>query len=311
MKSIFLALSIFPQLSLAADISIEKITGIDAHAIVISGSIQSSDAESFTNRISGIKNAVVILDSAGGDIPASLAIGRSIRGRGFSTGVPDNTLCTSSCALIWLAGVNRFAEESSFLGFHAAYIYKDGRASEEGVANALVGAYLNELGLSESAIIFATSAPPEGVERLDKNKAELVGISYSSVRDPIKGAGSTRKEFNPSTRTDFMKSRSPHDPILAVQRFYHALSIADGNMASAQVTPEKRGNGPFNEKNITSFFRSLEEPLVITSIEQVSDDTVKVQYKYRATRTQCIGIAIVETEYFFGNTLIKSIRANC
>jgi hypothetical protein len=213
--------------------------------------------------------------------------------------------------LIWLAGSQRFAEESSFVGFHAAYIYKNGKPAETGVGNALIGSYLNDLGLSDRAIVFVTSAPPEGIERLDRRKAELVGISYRSVNDASAGVVTTPIKTIPIVRTDVGITTLPYDPVLAVTRFYRALSAADGNAASALVVPEKRGIGPFNERSIASFFGSMQEKLVVQSIEKISIDSVQVSYKYRVNKTQCIGTAIVSTEYVLGNTLIRGIKANC
>lgn len=297
--------------SMAADIRLQRIDGSDVYLIVLSGAIERLDSERFTNQASNIKKAVVILDSSGGAVIDGLAIGRYIRNRGFSTAVPDNTLCASSCALIWLAGKQRFAEESSFVGFHAAYVYKNGKPSETGVGNALIGAYLNDLGLSDRAIVFVTSAPPEGIERLDRRKADMVGIVYKSVAELNSSGNSGVGDSPPSKRTEAGISTSPYDPVAIVGRFYKALAIADGNAASALVVPEKRGIGPFNERNIASFFGSMREPLTVQSIDKLDKDTVQVRYTYRVTKTQCDGTAVVQTEYVLGNTLIRSIKANC
>ena len=42
------------------------------------------------------------------------------------------------------------------IGFHAAYVVQSGIASETGSGNALVGAYLANMGLPDSAVIYAT-----------------------------------------------------------------------------------------------------------------------------------------------------------
>lgn len=311
MKLFILLFCLFSSIAIAADIRLQRLSGSDARLIVVSGPIERLDADRFINQTVGVTKAVVILDSGGGAVIDALAIGRSIRRRGFFTAVPDNTLCASSCALIWLAGKQRFAEENSIVGFHAAYIYKNGKTSETGVGNALIGSYLNDLGLSDTAIIFVTSAPPEGIERIDRRKAALVGIAYRSVKDFNEASGEGPNESIPSTRTDAGVTTAPYDPVSIVKKFYKALSIADGNAASALVVPEKRGIGPFNERNITSFFGAMREPLAIQSVEKVSSDTVKVKYTYRVSETQCVGAATVKTEYLLGNTLIQSIKANC
>ncbi len=51
------------------------------------------------------------------------------------------TLCTSSCVIAWVGGSKCFISS---------------------VGNALVGAYLNQLGMSESAITYITPAAAKG-----------------------------------------------------------------------------------------------------------------------------------------------------
>lgn len=96
-----------------------------------------------------------------------------------------------------------------------------------------------------------------------------------------------------------------------VAKFYRALSTADGAAAAALVIPAKRGRGPFQKEKISAFYGSFREPLAIRSIRAVDENLVEAKYRYRATKTPCEGIAIVETESVHQQTLIRSIRANC
>ena len=100
--------------------------------------------------------------------------------RGFATAVAPGTLCASACALTWLAGSPRYFDITSKLGFHAAYQVVDGKATESGVGNALVGAYLNQIGLPDNAIVYVTSAPPEGIEWLTP-QTETPKVGYSDL----------------------------------------------------------------------------------------------------------------------------------
>lgn len=310
MKNLFWFLLLAANVASAAVISVRRLPNEDLHIVVLSGDIERSDAERFSEKVNGISKAVVVLDSPGGSVLDGISIGRSIRSKGYHTAVPDQTLCASSCALIWLGGLQRFAEDTSLVGFHAAYVYRNGKAVEIGVGNALIGSYLNELGLSDSAIIFVTNAPPEGIERLDRRKAQQVGIAYRSVKAPP-SANDTSRAALPATRTEVGIRPNAYDPVTAATRFYKALRAADGNAAAALVVPEKRGIGSFNERNISSFYGGLKEPLTVESIELVSGDAVQVKHSYRFTKTRCAGIATVSTEYLMGNTLIKGIKANC
>jgi hypothetical protein len=56
----------------------------------------------------GVQHAVVFLDCPGGDLTAAIDIGWSIRQRSFPTALTDNAICSSACAIIWLAGTTRY-----------------------------------------------------------------------------------------------------------------------------------------------------------------------------------------------------------
>lgn len=286
----------------SADISRNRYENTNTYFVIVSGTIEKDDDVKFKAIASGLSDAIVILDSPGGSLIPGMEIGRFVRANGFFTAVPENTLCASSCALIWVAGTKRFAERNSFIGFHAAYIYKNGVPVESGVANALVGSYLSKLGLSDNTIVFITNAPPEGIARLDSYTADRIGLPYSSV---------TSQGSNLSHRGEFRVTERKYSPIDTVRTFYEALSIADGDTAASLVIPEKRGIGPFNQRNMSTFFGSMKERLKIVSLNQVDSNTVEVKYTYRYSKIQCNGTALVETKHFMGNTLINRIRANC
>ena len=245
----------------------------------MSGTIESGDGAKFSRIVEDTKNGLVILDSPGGAVLSGLEIGRQIKSKNLMTGVPSSTLCASSCALIWLAGSTRYAEESSIVGFHAAYVIRNGKQVETGVGNALIGAYLNELGLSDRAIIFVTQAPPEGIEQLTKFKGGQIGIAYKSVAE----ISPTR-----STKKDFQIADQLYDPFKVAVSFYQSLSLGDGSAAAALVVPEKRGIGPFNERNIGQFFGSMQEPLKVNSVRLIGSDTVEVNYTYRFTKSPAL-----------------------
>lgn len=269
----------------------------DGKVVTIHGTIQIGDEDVFAAAIKRSPAAIVELNSGGGSVDAALEIGRHIRKLRLATTVLPGTPCASACALVWLAGVARYADDSSFIGFHAAYIYRHGVPVESGAANALVGAYLNELGLPTSAVRFVTSAPPQGIARLERTIATRLGITYTSMRD-----APSRQVAQPAP---------PTSPAVVVEAFYKALAAADGASASSLVVPAKRGYGPFNEQNISSFYRNMAEPLTVDAVEQTGTDTFTVKYRYRVTRSECNGIAQVRTQTFMGSTLIERIHANC
>ncbi len=135
----------------------------DLGSIRIVGTITDGDATRFGQLVASIpeKNALIILSSPGGSIQDGLSIGEVIRAKGYRTIVFDE--CSSVCSLIWLAGAVRLVDESSAIGFHAAYTKDGPNVRESGLANAMVGAYLTKLGLSYAVVAFTTSAPPEKI----------------------------------------------------------------------------------------------------------------------------------------------------
>jgi len=84
--------------------------------------------------------------------------------------------CASAFGLAWPGGVRRLVHPDAKIGFHAAYVEKGGQTSESGAGNALLGAYLNQLGLQQSAIIYLTSAAPSDMQWLPVNEAKSIGI---------------------------------------------------------------------------------------------------------------------------------------
>ncbi|MDR3496072.1 MAG: hypothetical protein P4L82_15855 [Ancalomicrobiaceae bacterium] len=283
-----------------------QLSGFDF--VVISGAITQDDGPAFADKIANLSSGAVVLDSQGGATVTAIEIGKTIRQKGFATIVPDNTLCASACALIWLAGAPRVASDTAHVGFHAAYVENNGSMAESGAGNALVGAYLNGLGLTQKAILFVTSAPPQGMEWLDQKNAGTVGIDFTDMG----ATNNPLRNMMPEAMMEKMTENEAYDPEGVVTKFYAALTRADGNGAAAFVIPEKRGMGPFNERNIASFFGSMREHLHVSTLSRLDKDSVKVDYSYLyANGKRCTAHATVTTVYAYGRTLIKGIRANC
>ncbi len=145
------------------------------HVIEITGTIEPGDGQKFANIALTAGDAIVVLSSDGGTLSDSLDIGRAIRIKKFATYIPDHSSCVSGCALIWLAGTSRYMSSSAKVGFHAAYSRTSGEITSSG--NAVVGSYLNSLGLTDNAIYFLTAAAPTGMLWLTPAQAEKLGIN--------------------------------------------------------------------------------------------------------------------------------------
>jgi hypothetical protein len=67
--------------------------------VVITGTIDLADKDEFLRKIAPLQSAIVSFSSDGGSLLAGLQIGETIRLKNFSTLVPDQARCASSCAL--------------------------------------------------------------------------------------------------------------------------------------------------------------------------------------------------------------------
>jgi hypothetical protein len=144
--------------------------------ITLNGLIGPDDAEAFKVKAHLFPGkATATLSSPGGNLLAAFAIGEFIRLRGWNTYVSDE--CNSACALIWLGGAQRLMTPDAKIGFHAASV----NGQETGLGNAALGAYLNRIGLSREAVIYATQAGPDNITYLTPSEAKRVGIEVSVV----------------------------------------------------------------------------------------------------------------------------------
>lgn len=165
-----------PIFSRAAEFSKSKSRNGGPDTIVVVGQLSLGDEKQFINAALNSENAIVVFQSPGGNLFAGIEIGKAVRLKGFSTIVPDGVQCASACALAWLGGRARFLSGTARVGFHAAYINAEGQAAVSSAGNALVGAYLNQLGLPTSAIVYITGTPPDGMQWLNFADARRYGI---------------------------------------------------------------------------------------------------------------------------------------
>ena len=204
----FLAYLCVASPAFAAQIVVDR----DADPVIVTvvGTLVGSDSQKFIDAISGVRKAIIVFSSDGGSAIAGISIGKTIRFRNFMTAVPDGVRCASACALAWLGGTNRYMSADARIGFHAAYTSENGRVQESGVGNALIGSYLGNLGLSDAAVIYITSAHPEDIQWLTMADARRFGIDVALL-PPMPDLSRSREPSplpSPSTRS------SPPTPTL-------------------------------------------------------------------------------------------------
>jgi hypothetical protein len=224
----------------AVDISHMPIGDGSAGFIIIAGELNQGDEKKFNLVAQRYTKGAVLFASPGGNLVAAIEIGRIIRLRNFATGVAPKTRCASACALAWLGGTQRFLSSTSLIGFHAAYVVEKGAATESGLGNAIVGAYLTTLGLPLSAVIYIAKSPPDEITWLNVSDARQVGIDVSlldltppdSLKDrelSIEQSESAKAdvptlqkvpELRPSERWVVVASRGDLDQAISIAREY-------------------------------------------------------------------------------------------
>jgi hypothetical protein len=167
-----------PQAASAASIEVKQVDAATA-LVMLEGDLELSDIEVFRSKVAPLSKATVAFRSDGGSLLAGIRIGMLIRVKNFTTIVPDAAQCASACAVAWLGGAHRFLGAGSKVGFHAAYVQKAGGATESGPGNAVLGAYLDQIGLPEDAIVYITQAAPSSMKWLNMEEAAQHGIEVA------------------------------------------------------------------------------------------------------------------------------------
>lgn len=180
-------------------------------AVIINGDLTPEDRENFLIKIAPFSGGMVILNSRGGAAYAGIEIGKAIRMRGFTTWVPSGSFCASACAMAWLGGARRFMGKDALIGFHSVYRLDNGKPVETSSGNALYGAYLSQLGLSDRAILFLSDAAPTSMNWLTPSEAEGFGITLS-VYDPKP----TAAQAQPNVKQDTSIEARSRDFIVAI-----------------------------------------------------------------------------------------------
>jgi hypothetical protein len=177
--NIFLSIALLSASSSAEAASFSHSYDKTGNQVVnLSGEILPGDDLKFASAIIGDDRLTVSLNSLGGDTLAALAIGRLIRSRKYTTSVPSGALCGSACALIWIAGDRRILSGSAKVGFHGAFRRQGNKYVVSPEGDALIGAYLNQMGYGANAIVYFTEAPQDKVHWLTRDAANWIGLAY-------------------------------------------------------------------------------------------------------------------------------------
>ena len=118
--------------AVAATVTVHAPDGEGRVFVDVLGTINDEDFKIFQEKTDQIypsgqskKRVIVTLLSYGGGVRPALQIAELIRNGGYL--YPGDRTCTSSCALIWLAGLPRIVGNSAEIGFHTIMIRPPGR----------------------------------------------------------------------------------------------------------------------------------------------------------------------------------------
>jgi len=81
----------------------------------LQGPITANEAEEAITQLKIKKPKAIILNSHGGEISGAVQLAKYIHDNSMNTWVPQNTVCASGCALIFLAGKERLCEGDIYL----------------------------------------------------------------------------------------------------------------------------------------------------------------------------------------------------
>ena len=177
--------------TVAATITVHAPDGEGRVFVDVVGKINDGDFETLKEKTDKIypigdshpkKLVIVTLVSYGGRIAPAMQIGELVGKRAMLTFVPGDRTCASACALIWVAGRLRTVGDTPQIGFHAAYDEDSGR--ESGAANAVMGAYLRDLGFGYKAIHLMTHKGPTDLEWLTPDLGQEVGVAWFKLEPP-------------------------------------------------------------------------------------------------------------------------------
>ena len=87
-----------------------------AHVLTLDREITRATLRDFETALEAHRPSLLVLDSPGGRINASLAVARAVRKAGLDTVVPQGAECASACAFLFIAGTRR--EARGRLGVH-------------------------------------------------------------------------------------------------------------------------------------------------------------------------------------------------
>lgn len=261
---------------------VERIIG-GSYCINAIGRINPDDHvrfKEFLIKVAPPPRLTVYIDSLGGDVDASIGIGRLVRDHWFSTSVGSYILnhdeassirvprkqidgiCTSAATLIFIGGRLRFLPEASIFGVHQ-FSFRDPTPDDLGRSQALsarIAAYLHEMGITPRFLELSSKRPNSEIDVIDHQDLRSLKIVTGGV---------TEAEWSVHAQNQTMYVRGERDSIHGHQKVMLCYSRATGFMFWAVTESQGR------EEELTNF--SLVEIVV-------NDEAVRIDVSERCER---------------------------
>jgi hypothetical protein len=179
-----------------------------AYAVYLDGEIAKGDLSRLKSAFAGRsfkdeQNAMLVIDSPGGDLQEAMAIGRYVRVSKLTVAVPDKAKCFSSCVYILAAGVTKMVFGD--VGIHRPYLLNiPAGGVEAAMRNALRQSrdYFEYMNIPGQLADTMFSTPPEkllilGDDQQSFYRLNQTDIAFSEEQDLKKAAfyGMTRQEY--------------------------------------------------------------------------------------------------------------------
>ena len=78
--------------------------------VVFQGPIRTKEMDGLLSQLDDKKPKQILLNSVGGNLTGAMRFARYVREKEMDTWIAKNQTCASACALVFLAGVERFSE---------------------------------------------------------------------------------------------------------------------------------------------------------------------------------------------------------
>jgi hypothetical protein len=190
------ALIAFPSSSApAANITVSP----DNVMVIVDDEPTLEDIPTFEALTRGRQGQGVMLKSPGRVAIVGIRLGEIIRSRKMLSYVMRDTFCASACAIAWLGGVWRgISVDHAGVGFHG--VYNSDKLQPSSAGNAVVGAFLGKIGLSDPAITYIMNPGANETQWLSAADARTLGIDANAIE--CRRGNSTFTSVNTGVRTE-------------------------------------------------------------------------------------------------------------